>query len=683
MKTEILYTVNMKKILFILLCFLPLSLNAQNFLFGKPITTTLNSADKLVLFQSGSSKTFTIATLSDYVSDSLDLLRTELGTNWRNDIADTATVLRGEIADVATADTAWSRTATNITRLKYITDSVGIGNIAPTEKLHVTGKIRAIAALLNNGYDNTLLGGGAGAALTSSGTDNIYIGVNAGTLSTSADKSIVIGNYAGDGFTAGGSYNVLIGHQAGTAATSIVGSVLLGYQAGAAIITSTGSTIIGYLAGSTTTDGLQLTAIGSESFAATTGTGNTGLGFLVGNDITSGAQNTFIGASAGSTVTGALDGNTFVGYNAGLDADANYSTAIGATAGYQNDQDGSTTIGFAAGISATGSAGLTAMGFSAGYSITTSDYHSIFGYEAGDAITTGSAGSSLFGYQAGTDMTTAEGASLFGYLAGTNITTGNHHTIFGYEAGKTFTTASASSIFGYQAGIAATDAAGLTLMGYRAGYSNTTGDYNTFIGQQTGRNVTTGSNNTYLGWQAGYDNNVTGCVGIGYQAGYNNASDSILSIDNGSTATPLIWGDFAADSVVINGDETVTGVLTVTGNMSGCTQVTLDTDPTIVLTAGDCKNKARINNDADAIDYTLPGAAAGLVVIFYDIAGGVMTIDPVDGTDTIYLNGVSVGAGDAIDSPGAAGDFICLMAIDATRWVTVGQSGTWVDGGAD
>ena len=39
--------------------------------------------------------------------------------------------------------------------------------------------------------------------------------------------------------------------------------------------------------------------------------------------------------------------------------------------------------------------------------------------------------------------------------------------------------------------------------------------------------------------------------------------------------------------------------------------------------------------------------------------------------------------GDAIDSPGNAGNFIVLMAVDDTRWVTLGRSGVWVDGGAD
>jgi len=116
------------------------------------------------------------------------------------------------------------------------------------------------------------------------------------------------------------------------------------------------------------------------------------------------------------------------------------------------------------------------------------------------------------------------------------------------------------------------------------------------------------------------------------------------------------------------------------GILTGGTLIALHTDPAIVLTDLDsCRNVAHFNNDADVIDFTLPGAEAGLVVTFYDIGGAVITVDPVDGTDTIYLNGTSVGAGDAIESPGAVGDHITLMAIDVTRWVTVNRSGVWVD----
>ena len=136
--------------------------------------------------------------------------------------------------------------------------------------------------------------------------------------------------------------------------------------------------------------------------------------------------------------------------------------------------------------------------------------------------------------------------------------------------------------------------------------------------------------------------------------------------------------------LAVTGQADVGGLLEVTGTITGKTLVCLHTVAAVVFSDVDsCKNAAHFNNDADAIDFTLPGAEAGLVVMFYDIGGGVITVDPVDGTDTIYLNGTSVGAGDAIDSPGAVGDFICLMAIDDTRWVTVGRSGTWVDGDAD
>lgn len=144
------------------------------------------------------------------------------------------------------------------------------------------------------------------------------------------------------------------------------------------------------------------------------------------------------------------------------------------------------------------------------------------------------------------------------------------------------------------------------------------------------------------------------------------------------------WGIYDASGAdwYTSGNISAT-TLAATGAITGEISITLDTGATVTLAATDCRGHARFNNDADVIDYTLPAAEAGLIILFYDIGGGVITIDPFDGTDTIYLNGTSVGAGDAIDSPGSVGDFIALMALDATRWVTVGQSGTWIDGGAD
>ena len=158
-----------------------------------------------------------------------------------------------------------------------------------------------------------------------------------------------------------------------------------------------------------------------------------------------------------------------------------------------------------------------------------------------------------------------------------------------------------------------------------------------------------------------------------------NAAGSV----NVSGATMDVDGAFTASSVASDGAVSGT-TFAASGEITGKTMVVLVTAATWAITDLDsAQNVVYINDDADVIDFTLPGAVKGLVVMFYDLGGAVITIDPFDGTDTIYLNGATVGAGDAIDSPGAVGDFICLVALDATRWITTGRAGVWVDGGTD
>jgi len=173
--------------------------------------------------------------------------------------------------------------------------------------------------------------------------------------------------------------------------------------------------------------------------------------------------------------------------------------------------------------------------------------------------------------------------------------------------------------------------------------------------------------------------NVTDSLVLDYLASPNLVVLNPTSTGNVDTLETSDITEITLDTLDVDHIE-VNSTLLVTGTITGNTLVCLHTDPAIIFSDLDsCRNVAHFNNDADVIDFTLPGAAAGLVMMFYDIGGGVITIDPVDGTDTIYLNGTSVGAGDAIDSPGAVGDFIVLMAIDDTRWVTVGRSGVWAD----
>jgi hypothetical protein len=108
---------------------------------------------------------------------------------------------------------------------------------------------------------------------------------------------------------------------------------------------------------------------------------------------------------------------------------------------------------------------------------------------------------------------------------------------------------------------------GNAFYGYQSGKSIgvSTYNYNTFVGNLSG--VTgAGSNNVFIGYNAGFkpqEGNAqrftpgSGNVFIGTNVGLigTSASDfsNKLAIDNSTTNTPLIWGDFATDQLKFNG----------------------------------------------------------------------------------------------------------------------------------
>jgi hypothetical protein len=107
-----------------------------------------------------------------------------------------------------------------------------------------------------------------------------------------------------------------------------------------------------------------------------------------------------------------------------------------------------------------------------------------------------------------------------------------------------------------------------TFSGNYAGRSNTTGYYNTFSGYGAGYYNTKGNYNTFSGYGAGYSNTTgSGNVFLGYQAGYNEIASNKLYIDNSSTGTPLIYGDFATNRLGIN-RVPATNAFEVEGNAS-------------------------------------------------------------------------------------------------------------------
>ncbi len=112
---------------------------------------------------------------------------------------------------------------------------------------------------------------------------------------------------------------------------------------------------------------------------------------------------------------------------------------------------------------------------------------------------------------------------------------------------------------------------GNTFYGYYAGrgisdpdiYGQSIGVNNTCIGHNSGQifNISKWhkiDNNVFVGYNTGYKSNITlqasGSVFIGANVGLSGSDVSNkLAIDNSTTNTPLIWGDFALDQLKFNG----------------------------------------------------------------------------------------------------------------------------------
>ena len=96
-----------------------------------------------------------------------------------------------------------------------------------------------------------------------------------------------------------------------------------------------------------------------------------------------------------------------------------------------------------------------------------------------------------------------------------------------------------------------------TIVGARAASGQTAGvngSNNAFLGARTGFLLTTGSNNVLMGYEAGRNVNAgSGNVMLGYQAGFNETGSDKLYIENSNSVMPLIYGDFANDSLKVNG----------------------------------------------------------------------------------------------------------------------------------
>ena len=155
------------------------------------------------------------------------------------------------------------------------------------------------------------------------------------------------------------------------------------------------------------------------------------------------------------------------------------------------------------------------------------------GYYALNALSTGSQNTAIGSNSqrnANADYNTSIGYNSL------RVSTGNENTAIGNGSLYSSTTGNKNT------------AIGNTSMGF-----TTTASENTVIGYSAGSEVDTGYQNVLIGYQAGADMDGDGNIFIGHSAGFGSDGSNRLMIDNNSSSTPLIYGDFSKDSLSVNG----------------------------------------------------------------------------------------------------------------------------------
>ncbi len=240
--------------------------------------------------------------------------------------------------------------------------------------------------------------------------------------------------------------------------------------------------------------------------------------------------------SNGNVIYGNLAGDFLTGGNDG----ANDNSLFGNMAGYQIDKGSYNTC----------------VGYAAGWNIKTHYRNTFVGSNSG--LGTKGNDNTFVGNRTGggtnPELNTGSGNTFMGSEVGWSNTSGLRNTFVGTYSGRANTEGKYNTFIGYETGLANTYSESNTFVGDAAGKANTVGYYNTFIGEDAGNKNTVGSSNTFVGENAGFNNaEGSGNVFIGKSAGYSENGNDKLYIDNSIVNTPLIWGDFANNNIIIYG----------------------------------------------------------------------------------------------------------------------------------
>ena len=434
---------------------------------------------------------------------------------------------------------------------------VTIGALAGSgpESVHIGYK----AGEAGGGGGNICIGRESGKALTQ--WANVAIGKSAMETATDCQHATAIGYSA----MSNGKYpdfNLAAGSEAMRDAETCQSCVAIGRQTLKLNKGGDGNLAIGYqsLQICNGKAGLIELMENAGGFLKITTTGHT----LQVND-TIYIRHTALHNGIGITIT-AISGDTFTTNKAWIGADSGGGWAKDDEANYN------TTIGHISCFALTTGAQNTTIGAETGVSLTTGSGNVLIGYQVGGQLTTESDKLYIDNSDTATPLILGDFDANTIIINGTFTATGNiegptlnlinqdigikfdgisvfnikgtNNTAIGSNAAHSITTGTYNTAIGSNAAYSITEGTYNIAIGSNAAYSITEGTYNTAIGSYAGYNLTTGHRNILIGYQAGEQLTVE--------------SDK-LYIDNTNTTTPLILGDFDADTLTINGDFSVIG----------------------------------------------------------------------------------------------------------------------------
>jgi len=363
---------------------------------------------------------------------------------------------------------------------EFDTGKIGMGSLAPEERLHVAGDVKVDSTLQTMGFKMPT-GASNGYVLTSDGS-------GAGAWQTPAAVSDGDWTISGSDMYSAVSGNVGIGTSSPGQKLHIVGAnprILVEASSASPEIDlmSTGdpASEVWAIYKHVGTDDLHFYQVG-EKLTIKNGTGDVGIGKIspvAKLDVAGMVSTDSVYQIGGSTVLSVKgSNNVFVGVDAGKNNAIGDNTFVGAHAGSTN---------------------------------TTGRHNAFFGADAGRANTEGS-------YN-----------TFMGEDAGFSNTTGIENTFLGADAGMSGTLASYNTFLGSSVGHSITTGGSNVFVGYESGGEHTTGNGNTFLGTYAGGNNITGIGNVLLGYMAGYSES---------------GSEKLYIANNLDTASVLIYGEF-------------------------------------------------------------------------------------------------------------------------------------------